>query len=96
MSLEQQVSDGRQTIHTDAYPMSIGELINIYKEGDMDIHPEFQRIYRWSSSQKSRLIESILLGIPLPSIFVAQKGDGVWDVVDGFKDSRLSSHSSGS
>jgi uncharacterized protein with ParB-like and HNH nuclease domain len=33
--------------------------------------------------KKSRLIESILLGIPIPPIFVAQRPDGVWDVVDG-------------
>lgn len=85
MSLEEQVSKARQVIHTDAYPMSIGELINIYRDGDIDIHPEFQRQYRWKPFQKSRLIESILLGIPLPSIFVAQREDGVWDVVDGLQ-----------
>jgi len=85
MSLEEEVSRGRQVIHTDAYPMSIGELINIYRDGEMDIHPEFQREFRWKPYQKSRLIESILLGIPLPSIFVAQRKDGVWDVVDGLQ-----------
>ena len=83
MTLEQQVQDGRQEIHTDAYPMSIGEIISIYKDGDLDIHPEFQREFRWKPHQKSKLIESILLGIPLPSIFVAQRDDGIWDVVDG-------------
>lgn len=63
--------------------MSIGELSNLYRDGEIDIHPEFQRIFRWSSEQKTRLIESILLGIPLPSIFVAQNEAGIWDVVDG-------------
>jgi len=65
--------------------MSIGELINLYEDGELEIHPEFQRVYRWSEEQKSKLIESILLGIPLPSIFVAQRKDGVWDVVDGLQ-----------
>lgn len=81
--LELEIDENRRKIHTDAYPMSIGEIVNLYKEGDIDIHPEFQRIYRWTDSQKSKLIESILLGIPLPSIFVAQREDGIWDVVDG-------------
>jgi hypothetical protein len=63
--------------------MSIGELTNLYREGELDVHPEFQRIYRWDDDQKSRLIESILLGIPLPSIFVAQTESGTWDVIDG-------------
>src|ERR1700719_4477455 len=46
---------------------------------------EFQRFFRWSLRQKSRLIESLLLGIPIPQIFVAQRPDGVWDVVDGLQ-----------
>lgn len=85
MGLEDQISKARQVIHTDAYPISIGEMINIYKDGEIDIHPEFQRQYRWKDYQKSNLIESILLGIPLPSIFVAQRENGVWDVVDGLQ-----------
>ncbi len=83
--LIEQIEEKRKEIHTDAYPMSIGELINLYSDDDLDIHPEFQRIYRWTEIQKSRLIESILLGIPLPSFFVAQREDGVWDVVDGLQ-----------
>ncbi|MFD6272072.1 DUF262 domain-containing protein, partial [Nocardia asteroides] len=83
MSLEAELQTYRRQIATDAYPMSIGELSNLYRDGEIDIHPEFQRIFRWSSEQKTRLIESILLGIPLPSIFVAQNEAGIWDVVDG-------------
>ncbi|CAK1705129.1 DUF262 domain-containing protein [Vibrio crassostreae] len=84
-TLEQQIEEARMQVHTDSYPMSIGELVSLYDEGDLDIHPEFQRVYRWSNEQKSKLIESILLGIPLPSIFVAQRKDGIWDVVDGLQ-----------
>lgn len=83
--LQKQIDTARMQVHTDAYPMSIGELVNLYEDKEIDIHPEFQRVYRWSDEQKSKLIESILLGIPLPSIFVAQRQDGVWDVVDGLQ-----------
>jgi hypothetical protein len=55
------------------------------RRGSLDIHPEFQRFYRWSMAQKTGLIESILLGIPVPPIFVSQRADGVWDVVDGLQ-----------
>lgn len=86
MGLKEEIDQGRATIHTDGYAMSVGELMNMYRDGELDIHPEFQRYFRWSDLQKSRLIESLLLGIPLPSIFVAQrKEDGVWDVVDGLQ-----------
>ena len=42
--------------------MSIGDLINLYKDEEMDIHPEFQRVFRWSEYQKTKLIESIKCG----------------------------------
>lgn len=85
MNLLEQIDERRKEIFTDSYPMSIGELVNLYKDGDLEINPAFQRFYRWTHSQKVRLIESILLGIPLPSIFVAQRENGVWDLVDGLQ-----------
>ena len=85
MGLDQEIEARRAEIRSDGYPMSIGELISLYRDDELDIHPEFQRFYRWSDEQKSRLIESILLGIPVPSIFVSQREDGVWDVIDGLQ-----------
>lgn len=83
--LEKQIAAGRRTIATESYPMSIGEFTNLYRDGEIDVHPEFQRFFRWDVEQKSRLIESILLGIPLPGIFVAQAENGDWDLVDGLQ-----------
>lgn len=85
MSLANQIDTKRKEIKTDGYPMSIGEWISMYEKEELDIHPEFQRFYRWTHAQKTSLIESILLGIPLPPIFVSQRKDGVWDVVDGLQ-----------
>lgn len=85
MNLQEQIDAAREEIRTDGYGVSIGEWISLYEKGELDIHPEFQRFFRWSPEQKTRLIESILLGIPIPQIFVAQREDGVWDVVDGLQ-----------
>ncbi|WP_067899939.1 GmrSD restriction endonuclease domain-containing protein [Nocardia vaccinii] len=85
MSLQEEIEAGRQTIRTESYSMSIGELANLYRNGELVIRPEFQRLFRWKIAQKSRLIESLLLGIPLPSIFVNQRHSGVWEVVDGLQ-----------
>ncbi|MGM7644428.1 DUF262 domain-containing protein [Nocardia sp. JW2] len=84
-NLESELDAARRTISTDSYPMSVGELTNMYTEGDLIIRPPFQRLFRWDEDQKSRLIESILIGIPLPSIFVAQDKDGRWELVDGLQ-----------
>ncbi len=83
--LQKEIDEKKKEITTDGYPMSIGELASLYSAGELDIHPEFQRFFRWTILQKSKLIESVLLGIPIPSIFVSQKEDGVWDVVDGLQ-----------
>ena len=83
--LEGQIRAARLKITSDGYPMSIGELTNLYKGGELRIRPEFQRFFRWSSLQKTHLVESVLLGIPLPSIFVAQGEDGIWELVDGLQ-----------
>jgi hypothetical protein len=83
MALIDEVEARAKEIKTDGYSMSIGEVLSMWRDGDLDVHPEFQRIFRWSDEQKSRLVESILLGIPIPTIFVSQRDDGVWDVIDG-------------
>ena len=83
MSLQEEIDKRASQIYRESYPMSIGELMNLYRDGELDIHPEFQRVFRWSPFQKTKLIESIMLNIPIPPIFVSQSSDGVWDVIDG-------------
>lgn len=83
MGLAEELAAGANNLYRDSYQMSVGELINIYRDGEMDIHPEFQRLFRWNKYQKVKLIESIMLNIPIPPIFVSQSEDGVWDIIDG-------------
>jgi Protein of unknown function DUF262 len=80
-----EIDNKRQEIRQDNYSMSIGELISLYEREEIEIHPEFQRFFRWNEYQKTRLIESIILGFPIPPIFVSQREDGIWDVVDGLQ-----------
>lgn len=85
MSLLAQIQEKSKEISTDSYSMSVGELLTMYKDKELDLHPEFQRFFRWTPEQKSRLIESLLLGIPIPSVFVSQINNGTWEVVDGLQ-----------
>lgn len=85
MSLQEEINKTKQEIRTDGYSMSIGEWISLYEHEEIDIHPDFQRFFRWSDYQKSAFIESIILGIPIPPIFVNQREDGIWDVIDGLQ-----------
>jgi len=83
--LEKAVSDERRRLSSDRLDISFGELINLYKNDELIIKPEYQRLFRWSETQKTALIESILLSIPIPPIFVAEDKNGVWELVDGLQ-----------
>jgi hypothetical protein len=85
VGLEDEIATNRQNIRSDGYAMSIGEVLNLYRDEEIRIRPEFQRLFRWTLEKQSRLIESLLLDIPLPTVFVAQAEDGVWEVVDGLQ-----------
>ena len=80
-----EVSEKKKEFITDSYSMSIGEIINLYKDDEIVINPDYQRFFRWTITQKSKLVESILLGIPIPPIFVYQDEKGKWEVVDGLQ-----------
>lgn len=83
--LSEEIEKAQRLVRTDAYQMSIGEIVNMYENKEIIIDPEFQRLFRWDIGQKSKLVESLLLGIPLPSIFVFEKEDGRWELIDGLQ-----------
>lgn len=83
--LKDEIEKATRLVKTDAYQMSVGEIVNMYKDGELLINPDFQRLFRWEIGQKSKLIESILLGIPIPSIFVFEKEDSTWELIDGLQ-----------
>ncbi len=85
MPLDQEIQDARKEIVSDGYEMSIGEIINLYRDKEIFISPDFQRLFRWDPSRKTRFIESLLLGIPIPPIFVYQNEGGNWELIDGLQ-----------
>lgn len=85
MSLDQEIDSAARQVSTDAFSLTIGEIANMYRDGDIRINPDFQRLFRWDIERKSRLIESILVRIPLPSIFVFELPDSKWEVIDGLQ-----------
>ena len=64
--------------------LSFRELISRYQEGTL-LKPELQRRYVWDRSEASRFIDSLLLGIPIPSIFLAKTAAETMLIVDGYQ-----------
>lgn len=79
------IVSSRNTLQTDKLDMSFGEIMNMYDRDEIIINPDFQRLYRWNEYQKTRFIESVIIGIPIPPIFVAEDKQGRWEVVDGLQ-----------
>lgn len=81
--LMSQITEDRLKVDYDTYNITVEELCRRF--GDrIDVAPEYQRHFVWDGERQSRLIESLLLGIPLPDLFMAssptKRG---WEVVDG-------------
>lgn len=62
---------------------SLRDVVDQIDDGEIDLAPDFQRDYVWKELQKTRLVESILLGIPLPAFYFNQNKEGTYQVVDG-------------
>jgi hypothetical protein len=76
-------------VRTEAIDLSFGEIVNLTTENEIRIDPEYQRLFRWSAEQKSRLVESILLRLPIPPVFFIENEDGRYELIDGLQ--RISS-----
>src|SRR5262249_16413855 len=67
-------------------PAIVGQLIKRIKHNEVDLAPDFQRLAGiWNLTRQSRLIESLLLRIPLPVFYVAADQKENWSVVDGLQ-----------
>jgi hypothetical protein len=80
-----EIPKGERNLRTQAYDMSISDIVAKIKDGDIVLDPDYQRNYVWDEKRSSLLIESILLNVPIPVIYVAEDDDGKWDVVDGLQ-----------
>ena len=63
--------------------LSLDAIANMVKGEAIDIKPKYQRRERWSKDKQSALIESFLLNIPVPPIYLAEDEYGRYSVIDG-------------
>ncbi len=73
----------RRRIFTDKLDPKIRGLYDDWKSGDLVLEPKFQRRRVWDDCRASRLIESVLLEVPLPVFYLAENDDGTQEVIDG-------------
>lgn len=76
---------GPDDIFVENKPFSLRQIVDLINNKDIEIAPDFQRNFIWDKTRQSKLIESILLGLPLPSIYLSQYEDGRLTIVDGLQ-----------
>lgn len=79
-----------RNVHTQTLDVSFNELLDMYEADELNISPEFQRLFQWSEGKESRFIESLLLEMPVPPIYVLEQSDGKYVLIDGLQ--RISSY----
>lgn len=66
-------------------PEYVDRLVRKYKLRELNLNPDFQRNEVWKIRQKSRLIESLLIKIPIPSFYIDARDESNWIVIDGLQ-----------
>ena len=72
-------------ITTQAYDKSVSDIVRMIDDKDIRLDPDYQRNYVWDNKKASMLIESIILNVPIPVIYVSQEDDDSWSVIDGLQ-----------
>lgn len=77
-------------VSTQSLDLSFNELLDMYDNNELDISPDYQRLFKWTEGARSRFIESLLLEMPVPPIYVVEEEDNKYLLIDGLQ--RISSY----
>lgn len=97
--VEEEIYQKRKSVRYDIRDLTVEAISNKYEDSldandqyfdkqekkkfNFIFIPEYQRDFTWEADRQSKLIESIILGLPIPFIFVAENKDSSWEIVDG-------------
>lgn len=68
---------------TSTVDYNLDSLSSLVNEEKINLKPQYQRRYRWGSERQSKLIESFLMNIPIPPIYLNEDAFGTYSVIDG-------------
>jgi len=79
------IDNQAKSVKTKSLDISFNELLDMYNNQELIINPDYQRMFRWSEEKQSMFIESLILEMPLPPIFVIESEDGIYELIDGLQ-----------
>jgi len=84
------VDEKVSSVRTRQLDLSFNELADMYSSKELVISPEYQRLFRWTAGAQSRFIETLILELPVPPIFLMEIEENVYELIDGLQ--RISSY----
>jgi uncharacterized protein with ParB-like and HNH nuclease domain len=90
MPLVEAIEKSIKQLKITSLDISFNEIADMYSNGELIINPDYQRTFRWSIEKQSRFIESLVLEMPIPSVYVIEIDDGRYELIDGLQ--RISSY----
>jgi len=75
--------DAQSKLVTQTADLPLGTLAEMVESTAIDLQPGFQRRERWTSEKQSALIESFLINVPVPPIYLSEEEDGTYTAIDG-------------
>jgi hypothetical protein len=87
-ALDDQIAIKQKNVDYNTREFTIEIIVKKYTEGEAEDKneiyvPDYQREFVWDGERQSKFIESIMLGLPIPLVFVAENTDGRLEIVDG-------------
>ncbi len=79
------IDERAKSVKTKSLDISFNELLDMYNNQELIIDPDYQRMFRWSDEKQSMFIESLILEMPLPPIFVIEREEGNYELIDGLQ-----------
>lgn len=79
---DRQIKERQHDVKYDLRDFTVDYLVDAYQE-DLFFIPTYQREFIWPEANKGKFIESVILGLPIPMLFVADMADGRLEIVDG-------------
>jgi hypothetical protein len=83
--LNERYSAGAVRIVTEQARYPLPQIPQMVASDDYKLDPEFQRRHRWDDEKKSRLIESFIMNVPIPPVFLYEVGYAKYEVMDGLQ-----------
>ena len=81
--MEEELNNESKRVYTEKKDFPLSTIKDMFDEGDIIPQPDYQRDYVYDEMKASKLIESALMGIPIPTIYLCEENDGPYSIIDG-------------